>query len=62
MPDNDKDYHAGLLEGRVRSLESEMGDVKSSLRFTNRAIWALGGAIFIVNFAPAIKSFFGVGP
>ena len=49
----------GLLEGRVRSLEAEVKELTTSTRFLNRAVWALGGAITIVNFTPAIKAFLG---
>ena len=60
MPDHDKnepDYHNGLRDGKISSLERAVDALTTDVGKLKVAIWMLYGAIALVQFLPELRGF-----
>ena len=54
---NSHDYEMGLRDGRIKSLEIVVGELAIDVKKMKLMLWALYGAIGLVQFLPELKDF-----
>ena len=55
MSEHGPEYEQGLRDGRLKSLEEIVKELSSDVRTLKAAIWALYGALALVNLLPALR-------
>lgn len=69
---SDHDYEAGLRDGKIEALERVVAEIKVAhtqfkeqtndrFRYIERIVYAVIGAIALVQFGPHLRSWFGGG-
>jgi hypothetical protein len=64
MPEHDQnehDYHNGLRDGKITSLERAVDALTIDVGKLKVAIWMLYGAIALVQFLPELRGFLSGG-